>query len=422
MKGDYVCLLKREVIPALGCTEPVAVALCCAKAKDELKNIPEMVEVYVSKNIMKNGMGVGVPNTGMVGLDISAAIGSIIGNSSKGLNVLEDVTPDILEMAKGFIEDGKVKVSLKNTNEKLYIESILYFKNDYVKVIIKNRHNNFVYIKKNGQVLLNIEEDEIAPFVEDISLTVRDILDFALSVNIKDIEFLLEGVEMNRRISSEGLSKDYGLNVGKKMLENIKKGILSDDIHNYAMALTAAGADARMAGATLPVMSSAGSGNQGLTAILPVVAVAEKINSNNETLARALVISHLITYHIKSHLGRLSPVCGCGVAASTGASCAIAYLLGGGYVEICKVIKNMVADIAGIICDGAKPSCALKLSTAASAAVQSALLALSGVEVSKYDGIVEEDVEKTIMNLAKIGTLGMNTTDDVILNIMTNKC
>jgi len=422
MDTHCLTILKSEVKPALGCTEPVAVALCCGRAKDELNDIPDKVEVFVSKNVLKNGMGVYVPNTDMVGLDIAAAVGSLIGNSHKGLNILEDVDDKLLSEAKNFLKNDKIKIFLKETKDKLYIESILYKGDSYVKVIIKDKHDRIIYVERNGNVIVKDEIEEIAVSSKSHRLSIKEIYEFATSVNFEEIAFLLEGVEMNKKIAQEGLDKNYGLNVGKNIIQNIKKGILSDDIHNFAMALTAAGADARMSGATLPVMSSAGSGNQGLTAILPVVAVSEKLNCSKEKLARAIAISHLITYHIKTHLGRLSPVCGCGVAAGIGASCAITYLLGGAYDNITKAIKNMVANLTGIVCDGAKPSCALKLATSASAAVQSALLAVSGIEVSKHDGIIEDDVEKTIINLAKIGTLGMSVTDDVILNIMINKC
>lgn len=422
MDTHCLTILKSEVKPALGCTEPVAVALCCGRAKDELNDIPEKVEVFVSKNVLKNGMGVYVPNTDMVGLDIAAAVGSLIGNSHKGLNILEDVDDKLLLEAKNFLKNDKIKIFLKKTKDKLYIESILYKGDSYVKVIIKDKHDRIIYVERNGNVIVKDEIEEIAVSSKSHRLSIKEIYEFATSVNFEEIAFLLEGVEMNKKIAQEGLDKNYGLNVGKNIIQNIKKGILSDDIHNFAMALTAAGADARMSGATLPVMSSAGSGNQGLTAILPVVAVSEKLNCSKEKLARAIAISHLITYHIKTHLGRLSPVCGCGVAAGIGASCAITYLLGGAYDNITKAIKNMVANLTGIVCDGAKPSCALKLATSASAAVQSALLAVSGIEVSKHDGIIEDDVEKTIINLAKVGTLGMSVTDDVILNIMINKC
>lgn len=422
MDTHCLTILKSEVKPALGCTEPVAVALCCGRAKDELNDIPEKVEVFVSKNVLKNGMGVYVPNTDMVGLDIAAAVGSLIGNSHKGLNILEDVDDKLLLEAKNFLKNDKIKIFLKETKDKLYIESILYKGDSYVKVIIKDKHDKIIYIERNGNVILKDEIEEIALCSKSHRLSIKEIYEFATSVNFEEIAFLLEGVEMNKKIAQEGLDKNYGLNVGKNIIQNIKKGILSDNIHNFAMALTAAGADARMSGATLPVMSSAGSGNQGLTAILPVVAVSEKLNCSSEKLARAIAISHLITYHIKTHLGRLSPVCGCGVAAGIGASCAITYLLGGAYDNITKAIKNMVANLTGIVCDGAKPSCALKLATSASAAVQSALLAVSGIEVSKHDGIIEDDVEKTIVNLATVGTLGMSVTDDVILNIMINKC
>ncbi|WP_102401050.1 serine dehydratase subunit alpha family protein [Haloimpatiens massiliensis] len=423
----FIEILKSEVVPALGCTEPIAVALAAAKAKEALNSYPELIKVFVSDNILKNGMGVGIPGTGMTGLDIAAALGAIGGNPNVELEVLKDITKQNIEDAKDMLKGGKVSVNTKAVPNKLYIEVQCVSEKNISKAIIKDKHNNLVLVQLNEEILFQVEDEEEAEVSIDkdknkehcIKLSVEDIYDFAINSPLEDIEFILEGAKMNRKIAEEGL-KGYGLNVGKTIIDNIKKGVLSDDIQNYAMALTAAASDARMAGCMYPVMSNSGSGNQGLTVMLPVVAVAEKLNVSSEKLARALVLSNLVAIHIKTYLGRLSALCGC-VVASAGASCGITYLLGGQLKEINYSIKNMVGNISGMICDGAKTGCALKVSTGVSAAVQSSLLAMNNIVISEKEGIIEKDVEKTIRNIAQIGREGMLQTDKLILNIMTHK-
>ncbi len=423
MKNKYISILKREVIPALGCTEPIALALATAKCSQALGGVPDRIKVLVSGNILKNGMGVGIPGTGMVGLDIAAALGAIGGNADAGLEVLEDATKSDIDNARKYIADGNVKVELSDAIEKLYIEVIGYKGDDSSSVIIKNRHNNIVLVKKNGEILFEIEDVKTVTTEDngdEEQLSVKDIYEFIKTVPYEDIAFLMEGIEMNRKVSEAGRQGDYGLASGRILLNGKNNKIFSDSLQTYAMGVTASAVDARMAGCTLPVMSTAGSGNQGLTATLPVIAVAEKLEVSDEILVRAVALSDLITIHIKSYIGRLSALCGA-IVAAIGASCAIVYMLGGDLNAINRTIKNMVADVSGMVCDGAKSGCALKISTTVSTAVLCAALAMEGVEVSSNEGIVHEDVERTIKNMADLGVVGMADADRVILNLMMCK-
>lgn len=423
-KEYFLNLLKGEVVPALGCTEPIAVALASSKACKELGLSPEKIEVYVSPNILKNGMGVGIPGTGMVGLDIAAALGAIGGNSDAMLEVLKDITKEDIESSKKFLKGNRVYVTAKDVPNKLYVEVTVFSGNHKSTVIIKDKHSNIVSVEVDGKYIYKQEYSQDTASIKDTDsidhTSVEEIYNFAINAKLEDIKFILEGAKMNKAISNEGLKNNYGLKVGKTLFEKINEGIISNDLQNYAMALTAAASDARMAGCMLPVMSNSGSGNQGITVMMPVVAVAEKLNVNEEKLARALVLANLIAIHIKSYLGRLSALCGC-VVASSGASCGITYLMGGNLDNIIYSIKNMAGNIAGMICDGAKTGCALKVSTGVSAAIQSSLLAMEGIEISEKDGIIDKDIEKTIKNIAELGAKGMQQTDKLILDIMMCK-
>lgn len=424
-REKYIGLLKKEVIPALGCTEPIAVALAAARAKQLLGKMPEKVVVKVSSNIFKNGMGVGIPGTGMVGLKIAAALGIVCGVPEKKLEVLGDVNGEHVGEAKEFMENSEIEIGVKDKCEKLYIECDAISGNDVSKVIIKECHTNIVHESFNGVIVKFKETDEPEAVKSnddgiDIELNIENIFEFGTTEPIDNLSFILEGAVMNKRISDEGLKNTYGLQVGKKIMENIDRGFLCNDIMTHAMAVTAAASDARMAGCTLPAMSNSGSGNQGITVFLPIIAVADKMGINEEKLTRALIIGNLVAIHIKKYLGRLSALCGC-VVASAGASSGIVYMLGGGSMEIGFAIKNMIANITGMICDGAKTGCGLKVSTGVSSAVQSALLAIDGIVVSCHEGIIDNCVEKTIKNLALIGSQAMNETDTCILNIMTCK-
>ncbi len=414
--------LKREVVPAMGCTEPAAVALACAKAKellffDELKE----VKVLVSPNIYKNGMCVGIPNTGEVGLEIAAALGIIGGRSEKDLRVLEGLTIHEVGAAKRLLEQDIIYVGMKDTHEKIYVEVCLITEGGKIEVVIKERHNQFVSIRINGQEIFNVHSETLEASLEQSQVYDYSIQDIILGIErlpYHQIVFLLEGLEMNERIAQAALNQDMGMGVGSGLHQSILDGILSDDLMNQAMVLTAAGADARMSGLSMPVMTSNGSGNNGLTTILPIVAYRNKYTVSEERLAKALAMSHMINGYIKHHIGRLSALCGCGVASSTGAAVAIAWLMGANHRQIDGVIKNMIANISGMICDGAKVGCALKLATAASTAIQSAILALGNRIVPAKNGIVAETAEETIKNLGKLGRSGMGSTDTVILEIM----
>ncbi|WP_242865941.1 serine dehydratase subunit alpha family protein [Desnuesiella massiliensis] len=419
-KQKILCLLKREIVPALGCTDPIAVAYAVSKASEVLEKKPEFIELYLSINIIKNSLGVGIPGTDMIGVEIAAALGAIAGDSNKGLEVLKGATAEQVTLAKEMVNNKNIKTCLKEIEDKLYIEAICRADNEYSKVIVRGGHSNIVHIEKNDNILYEAECC-INSGNEEITLTIKDIYDFALSIDFKDIEFLLESAEMNKNVSQEGLKGDYGLKVGKMLKESGAFALMSNDLANEIVAATAAASDARMSGCPLPIMTTAGSGNQGITTTLPSVVLSESLGKSKEELARALVISNLVTIHLKSYLGRLSPLCGAGIAASTGSCCAMTYLLGGELKNIEYAIKNMIANVSGMICDGAKTTCALKIATAVNAAIQCSLLALKGMRPSNTDGIIHEDVEITIQNLGKLGMEGMNKTDESILQMMLTK-
>lgn len=422
LKNLIIETLKEEVVPAMGCTEPVAVALACAKAK-ELIDFDDInsIEVLVSSNIYKNGLSVGIPNTNEVGLHIAAVLGLIVGNSEKGLRVLEGIEEKDVQVAKEFLKSDKLSLQIKDTKERIYIEVSIFTDKGSSKAIIKGKHNQFVYLEKQREVLLDVKEiNKQTTATKNIlySLKIRKIIKEIEKIPYEDMAFMLDGLEMNENIAMVGLSKKTGMGVGFGIYENIKKGFLSDDLMNTAMMLTAAASDARMSGVGLPVMSSNGSGNNGLTAILPILAYRKKFNVDNEKLVKALAISHIINSYIKYYIGRLSALCGCGVAAATGASVAIAWLMGANEDQIDGAIKNMLANTSGMICDGAKEGCALKLATSASAAIQSSLLAISNNIVPSKNGIIAETSEDTIKNLGTLSVEGMSITDDVILKVM----
>ncbi len=422
--STFINLLKAEIVPAIGCTEPIAVALAVAKARETLGEKPTSIKLFLSPNVFKNGMGVGIPGTGMTGLPIAAALGAIYGKSSDCLELLTGITDSVVKEANTIVDEHKISIEIRDGKQKLYVEAICYGSNgQFAKAIIAKRHSNIIQVEKNGEVIECNKESsrEKAGDEKDITpITIEGIFNFISNVPAADIEFMLKTVDLNHAIAQEGLSKQYGLGVGRKLKGYIDKGILSDDLMNNAMYLTAAASDARMAGCTFPVMSNSGSGNQGITATLPVYSVAMHLKADNETLARALALSHLVAIHIKNHLGRLSALCGC-IVAATGAGCGVSYLMGGGLNESVYTIKNMVGNVTGMVCDGAKEGCALKVSTGVGSAIQSALLALDGGVISANDGIIDEDIEKTIRNLGKIGSDGMNQTDKLILDIMVSK-
>ena len=439
---EIIALIKQEVKPALGCTEPIAVALAVAKAAEIIsENCPccgswrmkadFKLDVAVSGNILKNGMGVGIPGTGMVGLPVAAALGAVCGNSSLGLEVLKGLTPEAVARAKELVAKGFVHISVADTEHLLYVKATVTVGDNTVAsaevdphayAVIEDDHDRIVETSFADKILMSSESAAGLPAEASESpydLTVQSIWNFAREAPYEDIAFILEDRTLNLALAEEGLRGNYGLQVGKAIREN-QKEVFGDDFMSYAMGMTAAASDARMAGSTLPAMSNSGSGNQGITVSMPVIAYALKYKVDDEKLSRALILSNLVAIHIKHFLGKLSALCGC-VVASTGSACGIVYLEGGGYEQVCAAIKNMAGNITGMVCDGAKVGCAMKVASGVSCAVQSAVLALRGTCIPSTDGIIEDDVEKTIRNIGTIGSAGMKATDRMILDIMLCK-
>ena len=420
LKTQIIDLIHREVIPAIGCTEPIAVALAAAKAAEVLGRKPEKIEVYLSANILKNAMGVGIPGTGMVGLPIAIALGTIIGKSAYGLEVLKDLTPEGLEEGKEMVCKKCIGIDLKENVDKLYIEIISSAGEDRSRVIICHEHTHIIYVEKNGEVLTdlrtaNVSGEEVCEN-KDLRLSFSMVYEFAMTAPLDRIRFILEAGWMNRDAARLALKDDYGHGLGK-VIRNQGIRLFGDTPVRHILSMTSAACDARMGGAQVPVMSNSGSGNQGITATLPVVCYAEDIGASEEDLARALALSSLTSIYIKQSLGRLSALCGC-VVASTGASAGLVHLMGGGFEEVCAAIKNMVANLTGMICDGAKPACAMKITSGVSTALMSAMLAMNGKCVTSQEGIVCDDIDRTVHNLTSIGREAMTETDHLVLDIM----
>lgn len=423
IKSQILDLIHREVIPAIGCTEPIAVALASAKAAELLGCKPEKIDVLLSANILKNAMGVGIPGTGMVGLPIAIALGCLVGKSAYGLEVLRDVTPEAITEGRRMIYNKCIGIALKEQVDKLYIEVDCSAGKDSAKAIISHEHTQFIYLEKNGNVLFDLcpekgEDGECAG--EELKLSYSLVYEFAMDTPVDEIRFILQTADLNRKAADESMKGKYGHTVGKTICGDYGKRFMGDSPYTHMLVMTAAACDARMDGAMIPVMSNSGSGNQGIAATLPVLSFAEDIHCTEEQLIRALMLSHLMVIYMKQSLGRLSALCGC-VVAATGASCAITYLMGGSKTQITYAIKNMVGNITGMICDGAKPSCAMKVASGVSTAMLSAMMAMEGKVVTPVEGIIDEDVDKTIRNLTTIGSVGMESTDRLVLDIMTGK-
>lgn len=415
-------LIHRQVLPAIGCTEPIAVALCVAKARETLGGMPEHIDIELSANILKNAMGVGIPGTGMIGLPIAVALGALIGRPELELEVLRDCDRTAVERGKTYMAGDRIHISLKDdAPSKLYIGVVCRKDGHEAEARIAGHHTNFIYLRKDGQTILD------KPFSSDaedeggaVDLTLRKVYDFATETDVEELRFILEAKRMNEAAAADGLRENFGHSLGKTMCSPLGKGIMGDSIFSKILSATSCACDARMAGAMIPVMSNSGSGNQGICTTMPVVVFAEENHNTEEETIRALIISNLTAIYIKQHLGSLSALCGC-VVASTGSSCGITYLMGGGFEQISFAVKNMIANLTGMICDGAKPSCALKLTTGVSTAVMSAMLAIQNKHVTSVEGIIDDDVDQSIRNLTEIGRRGMDETDRFVLDIMTHK-
>ena len=421
-REQIISLIHKEVVPAIGCTEPMAVALCVAKASETLGQKPEQITVLLSPNILKNAMGVGIPGTGMIGLPIAVALGALIGKSENGLEVLCDTTPEAVEEGKKFLEENRIKIKLKDKNvDKLYIEATCSANGSTVVAIIAGRHDNIVYLAKDERILLDARDEiQNEENWSPLKLTLREVYDFAISTPLEELKFINEARELNEKASEEALKGNYGHNLGKILSRPLGRGIMGESMFSHMLSATSSACDARMAGAMIPVMSNSGSGNQGIAATMPIVVFAEENHNTDEELTRALILSHLTAIYIKQSLGRLSALCGC-VVASTGSSCGLTYLMGGNFEQISYSVKNMIANLAGMVCDGAKPICALKVSSGVSTAVLSAMLAVQNQYVTSAEGLIEDDVDSCIYNLTRLASEGMDDTDRMVLDIMTHK-
>lgn len=425
-RREIIALMNREIIPAIGCTEPIAVALCVAKATETLGTLPEHIEARLSANVLKNAMGVGIPGTGMTGLPIAMALGALVGKSEYELEVLKDANEASVKEGCRLIDEKRISVDLKEgIEEKLYIEIEVKAGADKAVAIISGGHTRFVSITRNDEVLFSADAPaasagEAPAEQKDPALTLRRVWDFAMTAPLEELEFILEAKRLNMNAAYESLKGEYGHAIGKLMRSESERNIMGDTLHCQIVGMTTAACDARMAGAMIPVMSNSGSGNQGLTSTVPVVVYAEQTGASHEQMVRSLILSHLTVIYIKQSLGRLSALCGC-VVAATGSSCGITYLMGGGYDEVTMAVKNMIGNLAGMICDGAKPSCAMKCASGVSTAVVSALMAMNGRVIKSVEGIIDDDVDRSIRNLTDIGRDGMTQTDAMILKIMTSK-
>ena len=418
-QDQLIALIQEQIRPAVGCTEPGAAAYAAAVAAQTLGETPARLTVSVSRNHLKNALGVGIPGTDMVGLPIAVALGALCGDAGAGLAVLHNITDEDVAQAQKLVDAQGVQVCLSDHPQKLYIDVLAEAGEHSARTVIAGTHTNIIRIEKDGQCISTgdgAEENGAAGAGAELSL--KEIDDFVRSVSSEKLNFLRECIDMNSAISQEGLEHPYGLGIGQSIYETLPE---NNSEENYALAVTCAAADARMGGCTLPVMSSCGSGNQGLTATLPVIAVARKRGLSEEDTFRALAYSLLVTIHVKQHLGKLSALCACSVGASIGTACALTYLDGGTLQQIGHCVDNVVADVSGVICDGAKAGCALKIATGVSSAFRGAMLAMKNRNASALDGIVGHDPEASVDNLGNLCNTGMLDTDRVILDMLVCK-
>lgn len=414
---SYFCPQRRYASSGF-CTDHPIISSAIAFTAMETRS----AAVLLSANILKNAMGVGIPGTGMIGLPIAIALGALIGKSEYQLEVLKDSTPAVVEEGKRFIEEKRIHISLKeNIEEKLYIEVCCEAGDDKATAVIAGGHTTFIYIERNGEVLFQKQHTASCEKEEEcLELTLRKVYDFALNTPLDEISFILETARLNKAAAERSFEGNYGHGLGKMLRGTYEHKVMGDSVFSHILSYTSGACDARMAGAMIPVMSNSGSGNQGISATLPVLVFAEENDKSEEELIRALMLSHLTVIYIKQSLGRLSALCGC-VVAATGSSCGITWLMGGTYDQVSYAVQNMIANLTGMICDGAKPSCALKVTTGVSTAVLSAIMAMENRCVTSVEGIIDEDVDQSIRNLTKIGSKGMNETDKLVLEIMTGK-
>lgn len=426
LRQQIIALVKREVIPAVGCTEPIAVALAVASSQSLLNGYPSRIHVALSPNMLKNAMGVGIPGTGMTGLPIAIALGAICGDSKANLEVLAKVTPDDVAKGKSLVDNNAISISLAPKGcDILYIEATVTDDSGHTATtVISGSHTNIVRQELDGKVLtLNDGGNggaEVKSSTSAPKLTMAQVWEFAMESPLDELKFILESRRINKLAAERSFTGRYGHEVGRTLHCERQRAMMGDSIFSRVLSYTSAACDARMAGAPIPVMSNSGSGNQGIAATLPVAIYAEEQFASEEQTVRALMLSHLTVIYIKQSLGRLSALCGC-VVAATGSACGICYLMGGDFEKVVATAKNMIANLTGMICDGAKPSCAMKLASGVSTAMMSAMMAMEGQSVCQLEGIVDDDIDRCVSNLTRIGREGMRETDRLILEIMTSK-
>lgn len=426
LRQQIIALVKREVIPAVGCTEPIAVALAVASSQSLLNGYPSRIHVALSPNMLKNAMGVGIPGTGMTGLPIAIALGAICGDSKANLEVLAKVTPDDVAKGKSLVDNNAISISLAPEGcDILYIEATVTDDSGHTATtVISGSHTNIVRQELDGKVLtLNDGGNggaEVKSSASAPKLTMAQVWELAMESPLDELKFILESRRINKLAAERSFTGRYGHEVGRTLHCERQRAMMGDSIFSRVLSYTSAACDARMAGAPIPVMSNSGSGNQGIAATLPVAIYAEEQFASEEQTVRALMLSHLTVIYIKQSLGRLSALCGC-VVAATGSACGICYLMGGNFEKVVATAKNMIANLTGMICDGAKPSCAMKLASGVSTAMMSAMMAMEGQSVCQLEGIVDDDIDRCVSNLTRIGREGMRETDRLILKIMTSK-
>ena len=426
LRQQIIALVKREVIPAVGCTEPIAVALAVASSQSLLNGYPSRIHVALSPNMLKNAMGVGIPGTGMTGLPIAIALGAICGDSKANLEVLAKVTPDDVAKGKSLVDNNAISISLAPEGcDILYIEATVTDDSGHTATtVISGSHTNIVRQELDGKVLtLNDGGNggaEVKSSASAPKLTMAQVWEFAMESPLDELKFILESRRINKLAAERSFTGRYGHEVGRTLHCERQRAMMGDSVFSRVLSYTSAACDARMAGAPIPVMSNSGSGNQGIAATLPVAIYAEEQFASEEQTVRALMLSHLTVIYIKQSLGRLSALCGC-VVAATGSACGICYLMGGNFEKVVATAKNMIANLTGMICDGAKPSCAMKLASGVSTAMMSAMMAMEGQSVCQLEGIVDDDIDRCVSNLTRIGREGMRETDRLILKIMTSK-
>jgi L-cysteine desulfidase len=428
LKTALLELIRKEVRPAMGCTEPIAVALASARASEIVRESGEeisRIEINVDPNVFKNGMGVYVPKTEMIGLNVAAAIGSVAGKSSLGLEVLSEVDANDIERMKRFMSDETVSVGIAGEVGQLRIHAIAYGETEVGEAVIYGEHDSFIMIKKGEEILFEKEvtiaeeDDTLKKFV--FAHEIDQILKTIETYTKEELAFLLDGAKMNYKVAQAGLAEDAGLGVGAKLKTQIDKGLICNDLTNKAVMYTAAASDARMRGFAMPVMTTNGSGNQGIVSTVPVYVAANELNVEDLELLKALAVSQALTIMVKSSIGLLSALCACTIAAPIGAASGIIYLMHGQRNHVNMVIQSISADITGAICDGAKPGCALKVASGVATAIRHVFMVLAGLEVTESNGIVGRTAEESIRNLGLLSRPGMLDADRAILGIMRNK-